>query len=143
MRALLLFSVLAVAVPDRQDPSVKDVKPLQEELLGDWLLVKHTNDGGNVDPNGLTMVFTRESLHHVYLRNGTKEPGGTFPYSLDATKKPAVISFRTTKYEGILKVERDTLTICFSRHGENQPPTQFASFPNTGANLLQATRIKK
>ena len=82
-------------------------------------------------------------MQHVYLRNGMREPGGTFPYTLDATKTPAIIDFRSSKYIGILKVEGDQLTICFAQAGTSVPPTEFVSRSNTATTLLVATRIRK
>ena len=40
MHALLMFTVLAVAVPDRQDPSPKEItRPLPEQLIGEFRLI--------------------------------------------------------------------------------------------------------
>jgi uncharacterized protein (TIGR03067 family) len=145
MRALMLIAFLAIAVPDREDPTPKEKRPLQEQLVGDWMQVKRVV-GGREDPspNALSLAITRETLQHVPLVNGVKQPGeSVFKYSLDTTKNPAVISFRDSQYEGILKIEGDLLTICYSGHGEPQPPQQFGSPIDSAITLIQATRIKK
>jgi uncharacterized protein (TIGR03067 family) len=144
MRAFLMIAVLAVAVPDRPDPTPKQTPSLPEQMLGEWQLVKHVVAGNDVpELNGLLMVFGRESMQHVHLRNGMRQPGGTFPYTLDVNKNPAVIDFRSSKFIGIIKVEGDLLTICFARNGESQPPAEFVSQPSTSTTLLQATRLRK
>ena len=74
------------------------------------------------------------------LVNGVKQPSHVFTYSLDTTKNPAVISFRESGYEGIVKIEGDLLTICYS---QPQPPQQFASPVDSPITLIQARRIKK
>jgi uncharacterized protein (TIGR03067 family) len=142
--ALLLIAVLSLAAPNREDPTPKEAKSLHEQLIGDWLQVKRVI-GGTDQPNlnNLTLVFTRESLQHVHVVNGLKKPGPSFSYSLDVTKAPAVISFRTSKFEGILKIEGDILTICYSQMGASRPPGQFLSTANPPTTLLQATRIRK
>jgi uncharacterized protein (TIGR03067 family) len=142
--ALLLIAALSLAAPNREDPTPKEARSLHEQLIGDWLQVKRVI-GGTDQPNlnNLTLVFTGDSLQHVQVVNGVKKPGPSFSYSLDATKAPAVISFRTSKYEGILKIEGDLLTICYSQVGDSRPPAQFLSTANPPTTLLQATRIKK
>ena len=145
MCTVLIFAVLAIAVPDRPDPTPKQAPPpLPEQIIGEWQLVKHVIAGNDIpELNGLLMVFGRENMQHVHLRNGMRQPGGTFPYTLDATKSPAVIEFRSSKFIGIIKVEGDLLTICFARSGDLRPPSDFVSQPNASTTLLQATRLKK
>ena len=144
MRAILMIAVFAIAAPDRPDPTPKVSRPVQEQILGDWLQVKRVIGGNEQpNPNELTMTVTPMNIQHVHLRNGAKEPGFMFPYSLDTTKNPVVISFRASQYEGILKIEGDLLTICYSPAGEPQRPSGFASPPNTRITLLQLTRIKQ
>ena len=144
MRGAFVIAVLAFAVPDRPDPSPRTEAPsLQTQLIGEWLLVKNIVSGTEAPPDGLTMVFTAEALQQVYDRNGMRTPAGSYKYILDVTRSPARISFPQTKYEGIVKIEGETLTICFATAGSPEPPTQFASLPNSSTIILQAKRIAK
>src|ERR1022692_3133874 len=90
MCAVLMIAVLAVAVPDREDPTPKEkARPLQEQLLGEWLLVKSVV-GGVEDKNfmGTTITFTPTELS---IREGRQELSQELSYHLDAAKTPAVI----------------------------------------------------
>ena len=143
MQALLMIAVLAVAVPDRPDPTPKDnARPLPEQLIGEWRLVKQTNGGRDSTENTLTLLFTGKAMQHVHNRDGTRQTAGNFPYTLDTTKFPAVISFHPSN-EAIFKIEGDILTICFSPVGVRQPPAQFESPLGTQVTIMQATRIRK
>ena len=143
MRALLIFAVFAVAAPDRPDPSPMQRKPLPEDILGEWQVIKHHTGGRDDNRNNLMWVFTKDTMQHVNLENGIKRPASTFPYTLDATKSPAVLVFPASKFAGILKVEGDLMTVCLHGSPTNTPPPEFASPPNTPITLLQLTRVKR
>lgn len=143
MRALLIVTAFALAVPDRPDPSPLRSRPLPEDILGEWQVIKHHTGGRDDNRNNLIWVFTKESMQHVYAEDVGKRPASTFSYKLDALKSPAVIVFPASKFAGILKVEGDLLTICLHGSQIDQPPPEFASPPNTQITLLQLTRIKK
>ena len=97
------------------------------------------------------MVFTRDALEHIYNRDGMKSSGGSYPYVLDANKNPAVISFRSTNYEGIVKVEGEVLTICFLARDRvprlasqaAEAPQQFVSPQGPRVTMLIAKRVRK
>src|SRR5437763_413952 len=104
MRAILLLSVFAVAVPDRLDPSPKEKsKPLNEELLGEWRLFKEVQNGRDNANVTLSLVFTPEAMQHVNYLGNARQPGGSYNYTLDTTKNPAVIRFADNCI-GILKI---------------------------------------
>src|SRR5437762_3514355 len=125
MRGVFVIAVVICVAPDRPDPSPRPESPaLDKHLIGDWLVTKHIVSGNDTMLDGLTMVFSPTALQQVYDRNGVKSPAGSYNYVLDMTRHPAVISFRQTKYEGIIKIEGETLTICFAAPGSSQPPTQ-------------------
>ena len=125
MRSLLLISLLAVAVPDREDPTPKDKpKPVQEQILGDWLCEKV--GGANVAQNSV-MVFRITPSETVFLVNGQPSIGDglTATYSLDATKNPIAIDFmprqRGGKMPGIMMLDGDTLTLGWRTSGDARP----------------------
>jgi uncharacterized protein (TIGR03067 family) len=131
-----------IAVPDRPDPTPKraETPPLRDQLVGEWVLVKQIVGGSETPHNGLTMVFTRDALEHIHNRDGMKSSEGSFPYVLDTSKNPSVISFRTTNYEGIVKIEGEVLTICFFG---TEPQQQFVSPHGSQVTLLIANRVRK
>ena len=141
MRALLVTFVLAALVPDRPDPTPREnAKPLPEQIVGDWLQIQRVIGGiDQPNPDNRSLAFTRDVMQHVHLRNGMKEPGHKFAYSLDTTKNPAVIRFLDSGTEGIIKIEGDLLTICYG----SQRPGVFVSPANSSITLVQATRIKR
>src|SRR5438128_11845563 len=115
MGTFLLLAAFAVAVPDRPDPTPKQARPLHEDILGEWQVIKHHTGGKDDNRNNLMWVFTKDTMQHVYNENGKKRPEATFPYTLDATKSPAVIVFPASKLAGILAVEGYLMTISVHR----------------------------
>ncbi len=139
MRAFLLLAVL-LAVPDREDPTPRP-KPrtLQEQLLGEWRVEKVAFAGGpdvpGPDMENRTLHFTPTEI--LVKVNGEPRPADDAGYQLDATKTPVAIDLlsgkgQDKKIEGILKLEGNQLTICFSVDGAR--PTEF----NTATKSIQA-----
>ena len=89
------------------------------------------------------MVFTTEALQQVQNRDGNRTALGSYKYVLDLARSPARITFPETKYDGIVKIEGEKLTICFSPAGSTEPPLQFGSTPDSKTIILLATRVKK
>jgi uncharacterized protein (TIGR03067 family) len=148
MRAILLLAVLTVAVPDRAPPEPKET-PVAQQIVGEWQLVTAIVGG---DPNAkndapqTVLIFTAKEIH--VRENGKQQPNDDASYTLDATKKPVTIDIvpkraGNKKIEGILKVEGDTLTLCFPFGGEGARPTNFVSAPNTQTALMHFKRLKK
>lgn len=152
MHAVFLIALLAVAAPNREDPTPKETtKPLQEQILGDWQLVKRVL-GGNDNPNdriGGIVSITSKTLQ--FRDKDQAAPEEETLYHLDVFKKPATIDLTPTRnngagnmiVRGIVKIENDTLTICFSFGGKGERPTEFTSPAQSTTALIQFTRIKK
>jgi uncharacterized protein (TIGR03067 family) len=126
MRAFLMFTVLAVAVPDRPDPTPKDAKPPREQILGDWLCekIEFGKMGGTIEPSNDVRVFRITPSETVFLINGKPSPGDglTAAYSIDWSKNPVAIDFmprgRNGKMTGILRLEGDRLTLGLRTSGD-------------------------
>ncbi len=148
MRALLLVPLMMIAVPDRPDPAPKEkAKPLQEQVLGEWRLVKSTVGGREDNEKAGTLLVVTSTELHIHEK-GERNPGEDASYRLDADKKPAAIDLvpkrdGNQKIEGILRVEGDTLTLCFPHAGRGSRPTEFVSPNNSQVALMQFQRVKK
>lgn len=150
MRSLLLLTLLAVAVPDREDPTPKSkAKPIQQQILGEWQLVG-TVIGGNPDrrkdDRGAVLTFTASEIQ--IAENGKRQENDDAVYTLDATRKPVAIDITPKrggerKIEGILKVEGDQLVLCFPHGGGAMRPTDFVSAPQSQVAVMHFKRIKK
>jgi uncharacterized protein (TIGR03067 family) len=144
MRAFLMIAVLAVAVPDRQDPTPKEAKP-HEQILGDWFPTASLIDGverGAV-PDGTIRVIWITSSATVWLENGQPDVGNTLTadIAVDWSKNPVALDLtpkQGKKMLGILKVEGDRLTLALSLNGARRP-TDFGA----GCIVLHFKRVKK
>jgi uncharacterized protein (TIGR03067 family) len=117
---------------------------LHSKLLGKWTYTSGQRAGETVDPSGLPgdVTFRKKDLT---LPAG---PEGEFliGYSLDESKKPATINLSIKDGPvpegtsvGILKIEGDTLTICYSFDGSGRP-AKFESTEQNGAHLFVLKR---
>lgn len=145
MRCLLMLAVLAVAVPDRPNPTPKEARPLQEQLQGEWQVVSAMTAGkpiATLKPGEAVFIFAGDRL---IIRRPNLE--NVYEFTIDGTPNPAVISLRSKKIAGkdvnkpapvigILKIEGDLLSICL------RPVNGFASTPETKATLWQVKRAK-
>lgn len=149
MRAIALFAVLAFVPPDRPDPNPKDkAKPIQEQILGDWQLVKMVVGGDKDRKQFGPTVLTFTAKEIIITENGKRQDPDNADYTLDVTKKPIALDIQPKrggerKIEGILKVEGEELTICFAHGGRGNRPLEFASPANSEVALMQLKRVKK
>lgn len=150
MRTLLLFAVLAVAVPDRPDPDrgkvQTDNRPFIERLQGEWQVVTSLSSGKphtGVKPGDAVFVFqgdklsiTRPKLTNVY--QFTVDPNKT---PMGFTMKATILNGKESKASavslGIIKIEGDLVSICL-RPVNNE----FASNAGTTTILWQVKRTK-
>jgi uncharacterized protein (TIGR03067 family) len=147
MRVLVLIALVLVAVPDREDPNKKDVKPVQEQLLGEWKCVKAVHDGRDeFDKKNVVVIFDKDVIR--VREDGKIQQRDEAGYRIDSTKKPITIDLTPRndpdlKIQGILKVEGDELVICFGDGPNAARPAEFVSAPNSRAALLYLKRVKK
>jgi uncharacterized protein (TIGR03067 family) len=153
MRAVLMIGVLAVAVPDRPvpdrpEPAPKNENSLQEQLLGEWQLVKITV--GNKDladhPVKHSIIFVRGEIQ--VMENGQRKNQEDAAYVLNEAKKPATFDIipkrqGEKKLEGILKIEGDVLTLCMEVMGAGRRPMEFRSNGDSFTALMQLRRVRK
>jgi uncharacterized protein (TIGR03067 family) len=141
MHGFMMIAALVVAVPDRQDPNVKDVRPFEEQLLGEWRLIKRVHSGREDTTLAvMRMVFAKEMMQQY--SGDTNLNATPYPFTLDTARNPIAISFKTG-HKGIIKIEGDLLTICLDENAGNAHPSAFASLPNTQLSILQLTRTKR
>jgi uncharacterized protein (TIGR03067 family) len=133
MRAVFVVFVLAALVPDRQDPTPKETRSPQEQILGDWQ-----------DRNNKGFVFRIMASESVFVVNGKPSPvdGLTATYSVDWAKNPVAIDFVQrnggSKLEAILKLEGDELMLALPLNN-GMRPTQFEA----GSVVLRYQRVRK
>lgn len=149
MRAALLFAALAVAVPDRPNPTPKVEPAAPEPQLGEWRLDKFDVGGGPgpalTDNSARILHFTRTEV--LVSVNGQPQPNDSTTYTIDWSKKPAAIDIfgkmngNMKKMEGIVKVEGDQLTMCLNLDGSR--PTDFVSAPGKLTAVMYLKRVKK
>jgi uncharacterized protein (TIGR03067 family) len=146
MRLTVLLILIVAVVPDRPAPAPRaKPKSMHERLLGHWRLVKYTRDGNDEDRyTGTTMVFGRTEVE-IHER-GKRSPEEDMTYRLVAETNPAQIDLVPKRddpktYQGIVKIEGDSLTLCLPQNGEGKRPNEFASPANSGMTLMQFRRV--
>jgi uncharacterized protein (TIGR03067 family) len=156
MRALLLLALVIALPPDRPDPTPKDkekARPLAEQIQGEWQMTKAIRGGQAEQPekvNGTAIVIKDTTL---LVREAGRKRNEDARFTLDANKTPAAIDLmpvdpkdgngRGITVEGIIKIEGDTLTLCFPHGGGGKRPTQFVSDRGSNLSLLEFRRVKK
>ena len=153
MRGLLMIGVLAFAVPDRPDPTPEQAAPLKEQIQGLWQIVESTWNGGQPYPYitpGDTFEFKGDSM---VLRQ-KKRAESTYVVKFNDARNPATFDFDAARGKtpdsyplpGIVKIERDTLIMCY-RFGapaaKLQRPTHFATTPDSQLIMWKMKRAKK
>lgn len=142
MKALLSLGVLGVSLAigladDKKDPTA-----------GKWTIESVTRDGKDA---AALKGATREHADGAYTITPAKDSkappsGGT--YTIDTSKTPIAIDMKAKggTYDGktllgIVKVDGDTLTICFAEPGKDHP-TKFESTAGSGFVLAVHKKAK-
>jgi uncharacterized protein (TIGR03067 family) len=143
MNSTLLVTVLAVGAPALKDPPKKEVN-----IVGEWVVESQTSGGAVVkSPAPQTYTFSADGTWTV-TRGGKGIGKGARSYVLDKTTSPASIDLKTNpaaarpSMTGIVKVEHDVLTLCYSRGGEDRP-TKFESPEDSNVILIVLRRVNK
>jgi uncharacterized protein (TIGR03067 family) len=147
MRALLLVGILTIAAPvrpERNYPRPEEPKPLREQIIGDWLLVKIANGTPRMEYAPVNNVLRITPSETIFMIDGKASAGDglTAAYSIDWATSPISIEFRPKQrggtLPGILKVEGDMLILGLTS-SKDQGPQDFAS-----AHLVaHFTRVRK
>src|SRR5262249_26207484 len=139
----LCFALLLVAADKKEDASKKDLTAMQ----GDWAAEKMVRDGMALPDDDVQALFrTVKGNAYTVFRFRKKLGSGTF--KLDASKSPRQIDItpdgvpKGTVFQGIYKLEKDTLTICFAGP-KGKRPTAFASKEDSGVTLTVWKKEKK
>ena len=133
MRALLLISAFAVAVPDRPDPTPKYAAPPQSTYIGDWAY-RGNGKEPNPNPGGPNYTFRLTATESIWIENGQAQPsnGLSAKIVLDLTKNPMPIDFQPHRggaaIVGIVRVENDRLVLAWSNNQTR--PTDFINAHN-------------
>jgi uncharacterized protein (TIGR03067 family) len=140
MRTLLTLGLFAAAfavasaADDKKDPTA-----------GKWVVESVTRDGKAADA---LKGAAREHANGTYSITpaGGKANAGT--YAIDATKNPVAIDMKPKggtyagkTLLGIVKVEGDTMTICFAEPGKARP-AKFESAPGSSTVLAVHKKAK-
>lgn len=127
--------------------NANDSKDGTNELQGSWMQVSKERDGKRQEVKKTVITFTGEKFETV--TDGKPSESGTV--KTDPSKKPKTYTVKITgefaekgnTYNGIYKVEGDTLTTCVNTNPGKEAPVEFASKPGTGHQLIVWKRVKQ
>jgi uncharacterized protein (TIGR03067 family) len=138
--ALLTLTIAMLAPSISQADEKSELKKLQ----GKYDIVTLKSGGKSAPPEVLKskMHIENNQLIIVRIADG-KEKKSPITAKLDDTKSPKHITLirnGTPRYEGIYKLEKGKLTICYNRTGKGRP-TKFESTEDTKTMLMVLKRI--
>src|SRR5437660_12212149 len=99
MRAIFMFTILAIAVPDRPDPTPRESKPFNDRIQGQWQIVDALNGGKphamlKLGPSVFIFEGNRMTIRKPKLEDNI------YTITLDPTKSPVAIEIVAKKIAG-------------------------------------------
>jgi uncharacterized protein (TIGR03067 family) len=130
MQATILITALALSAPALKDPPKQELK-----IAGEWIVESQVTNG--------------RPLKTTIERRYTFGEDGKWNLITKAkalnSNQPAAIDMKysvSLTYTGIVKIEGDTLTLCYSRN-DDERPTKFESSEGSTFILIVMKRAKK
>jgi uncharacterized protein (TIGR03067 family) len=145
VHATLLITALAVGAPALKDPPKKELK-----IEGEWVVESQISAGRPLKSSiERRYIFSGDGKWTMTSSKAKAKNAASLSrtYVIDATTNPASIDMKTSSglaqpnMVGIIKVEGDTLTLCYSRSGEDRPKT-FESPEDSSTYLIIMKRAK-
>lgn len=144
MQATILITALALSAPALKDPPNQNVN-----LAGEWVVESRVRGGRPVVSSVVQKyLFSADGKWTQTTTRAKITPELTRTFTIDHSKRPAPIDMKrsaaatTAAYIGIIKVEGDTMTLCYSINQADRP-AKFESPENSGIYLLVLKRVKK
>jgi uncharacterized protein (TIGR03067 family) len=144
MQISLLFATIALGAPALKDPPKKEIN-----IAGEWIVESQTT-GGQALKTTVERRYTFTADGKWSMSNNkakAKAASITRTYAIDTKTTPASIDMKASaalaqpNMLGIIKVQGDTLTLCYSRNGEDRP-TAFESPEDSTIILIVMKRAK-
>jgi uncharacterized protein (TIGR03067 family) len=132
MRPFVIFALLAAT----HASTASGQDSIAEAIQGHWQAIS-LQDGGRIAPAeivaGFQWIVAEGTITEVADGERTEAP-----YTLDETQTPAWIDMQrgTRVMLGIVKLEADTLTVCFAERRDAGRSTAFESRPDSPNDVL-------
>ena len=140
----ILLTAFAISAPALKDPPTKELN-----LAGEWIVESQVTNGIPLKSSvERKYIFSAEGTWTQTTSRTKVTPKLTRPYTIDDKNKPAAIDMKlsglaaSTTYTGIVKIEGDTMTLCYSRKADERP-TKFDSPEGSTVILIVLKRVKK
>ena len=151
--AVMLLMLLAIPVrPDRLPPpsAPPTVLPLLDQLQGEWRMTVGIIGGRNEPADKVASSKLVVKGKSLFLTERNRDKPEEARITLDPTRMPATIDImpngeanQDIRVEGILKIEGDKMTMCFTHGGGPGRPRSFASPVDSGVVLLEFQRVPR
>ena len=147
MRPILILIVAMIAGAAAPAADKKPGKSLQDQMQGEWLLVKAIDRGQEEKKDEGVKLVVKDSKMTIFEREVREGDDATF--KLDESKKPVAIDITPKGPDakehvlGIIRIDGDRMTICFAKDAREARPTAFASPKDSKITLLEFQRAKK